>query len=210
VYDIDGLDNEASVVKTLHDQGRKVICYLSVGSYEDWRDDAQDFPAAVLGRDYPGWPGEKFVDIRARALRDIMAKRFDVCKQKGFDGVEPDNMDVFGNNSGFPLTEQDGIEYARWMATEVHARGMSIGQKNASEITSQVHPSFDWALTEDCYDQDWCADVQVYASNGKPVFMSEYTDTGVDFAAACAWGTPKKYSPILKGRDLDAPVQFCK
>ena len=73
----------------------------------------KDFPAAVLGNDYPGWPGEKFVDIRAKAVRDIMAKRFDVCKQKGFDGVEPDNMDVYGNRSGFPLTEQDG----KWVGT---------------------------------------------------------------------------------------------
>jgi hypothetical protein len=210
VYDIDGFDNDASVVKKLHDQGRKVICYLSVGSYEDWRDDAKDFPAAVLGNDYPGWPGEKFVDIRAKALRDIMAKRFDICKQKGFDGVEPDNMDVYENGSGFPLTQQDGVDYAKWMATEIHARGMNIGQKNASEIADTIQPNFDWELTEDCYDQGWCADVKVYVDNNKPVFMSEYTDTGVDFAAACTWGTPKKYSPILKGRDLDAPVQFCK
>src|SRR5581483_2160182 len=94
VYDIDGFDNDAATVKALHDKGRKVICYLSVGSYEDWRPDASKFAAAVLGNDYPGWPGERFVDIRAKALRDIMAARFDICKQKGFDGVEPDNMDV--------------------------------------------------------------------------------------------------------------------
>ena len=210
VYDIDGFDNDASVVKALHDKGRKVICYLSVGSYEDWRPDASKFPAAVLGKDYPGWPGEKFVDIRAKALRDIMATRFDMCKQKGFDGVEPDNMDVYSDDSGFPLTEQDGVDYANWMATEIHARGMNIGQKNASELAKKLQPTFEWVLTEDCYDQGWCADVQVYVDNNKPVFMSEYTDTGVDFTAACNFGKPKKYSPILKGRDLDAPVQFCK
>lgn len=209
VYDIDGFDNDASTVKKLHDQGRKVICYLSVGSYEDWRPDASKFPASVLGKDYPGWPGEKFVDIRAKALRDIMAARFDICKQKGFDGVEPDNMDVYENNSGFPLTQKDGEDYANWMATEVHARGMNIGQKNASELADTLQPTYDWVLTEDCYDQGWCADVQTYVSHDKPVFMSEYTDTNVDFNAACAWAKPKKYSPILKGRDLDAPVQFC-
>jgi len=210
VYDIDGFDNAATVVKKLHDQGRKVICYLSVGSYEDWRDDAKNFPAAVLGNDYPGWPGEKFVDIRAQALRDIMAARFDICKQKGFDGIEPDNMDVYTNNSGFPLTEQDGVDYANWLAGQAHSRGLNIGQKNAPEITAKIQANFDWMLTEDCYDQGWCADVKAYVDNNKPVFMSEYTDTGVDFNAACTWGTPKKYSPILKGRDLDAPVTFCK
>jgi len=209
VYDIDGLENDASVVQALHARGRKVICYLSVGSFEDWRADAKSFPPAVLGKEYPGWPGERFVDIRAQALREIMALRLDVCRQKGFDGVEPDNMDVYSADSGFPLTKKDGIEYANWLASEAHARGLNIGQKNASELAAQLQPSFDWVLTEDCYDQAWCADVSVYVEHDKPVFMSEYTDTGVDFGAACKWGVPKKYSPILKGRDLDAPVQFC-
>jgi glycosyl hydrolase family 114 len=209
VYDIDGFDNEESLVKELHAQGRKVICYLSVGSYEDWRPDAKSFPAAVLGSKYPGWPGERFVDIRAKALREIMAARFDLCKQKGFDGVEPDNMDVYDANSGFPLTEKDGIDYANWLASEAHARGLNIGQKNASAIAKKLEPVFDWALTEDCYDQGWCADVSVYVDHDKPVFMSEYTDTGVDFGAACTWSKAAKFSAILKGRDLDAKVQFC-
>jgi hypothetical protein len=209
VYDIDGFDNDEDVVNALHGQGRKVICYLSVGSYEDWRPDAKSFPAAVLGNEYPGWPGERFVDIRAQALREIIAARLDLCRQKGFDGVEPDNMDVYSAKSGFPLTEKDGIDYANWLAKEAHARGLNIGQKNASELAKQLQPVFDWILTEDCYDQGWCADVSVYVDNDKPVFMSEYTDTGVDFDAACSWGKPKKYSPILKARELDAKVQFC-
>lgn len=210
VYDIDGFDNDAAVVKGLHEQGRKVICYISVGSYEDWRPDAKNFPAAALGKDYPGWPGERFIDIRAQAVRKIMASRFDGCKNAGFDGIEPDNMDVYGADSGFPLTPQDGVEYAQWLAEEAHARGLNIGQKNAPEITSQIQPVLDWALTEDCFDQSWCADVSAYVDHDKPVFMAEYTDTKVDFSAACTWAKPKKFSPILKGRDLDAPVQFCK
>lgn len=209
VFDIDGFDTEESVVKALHARGRKVICYLSVGSYEDWRADAKSFPSAVLGNEYPGWPGERFVDIRAQALRDIIASRFDLCRQKGFDGIEPDNMDVYDANSGFPLTEQDGIDYANWLAREAHARGLNIGQKNAPALAEKLEPNFDWVLTEDCFDQGWCADVSSYVDHQKPVFMSEYTDTGVDFGAACRWGKPKKYSPILKGRDLDAAVQFC-
>jgi len=209
VFDIDGFDNDVKVVQALHAQGRKVICYLSVGSYEDWRADARNFSADILGKEYPGWPGERFVDIRAKALRDIIAARFDMCKQKGFDGIEPDNMDVYAADSGFPLTEEDGIEYAKWLASEAHARGLSIGQKNAPEIAKELEPVFDWMLTEDCYDQGWCADVSVYIEHDKPVFMSEYTDTDVDFAAACSWSKPRMYSLILKGRELDAPIEFC-
>ena len=206
VFDIDW-EEAASVVTQLHQAGKKVICYVSVGSWEDWRSDAASFPAAVLGNDYPGWPGEKFVDIRAQALRDIMAKRLDVCKSKGFDALEPDNMDVFSDNSGFPLTQTDGVNYAKWLATECHARGMAIVQKNASEITASIQSVYDGALTEDCYNDGWCADMQAYIDANKPVFACEYTSS--IFGVACTWGKPKKYSFILKSLDLGAPVTFC-
>ncbi len=206
VFDIDW-EEDASVVSQLHQASKKVICYVSVGSWEDWRPDAAAFPAAVLGNDYPGWPGEKFVDIRAQALRDIMAKRLDVCKTKGFDAVEPDNMDVYSDDSGFPLTQADGVDYAKWLATECHARGMGIVQKNASEITTSIQTIYDGALTEDCYHDNWCADMQPYIDANKPVFACEYTSS--IFTAACTWGKPKKYSFILKSLDLTAPVTFC-
>ena len=50
VYDIDLFDNEASTVDALHAQGRKVICYVSVGSWEDWRPDKDQFPDSVIGK----------------------------------------------------------------------------------------------------------------------------------------------------------------
>jgi hypothetical protein len=206
VFDIDW-EADASVVSQLHQASKKVICYVSVGSWEDWRSDASAFPAAVLGKDYPGWPGEKFVDIRAQALRDIMANRLDVCKTKGFDAVEPDNMDVFSADSGFPLTQTDGVDYAKWLATECHARGMGIVQKNASEITASIQSVYDGALTEDCYNDSWCVDMQPYIDANKPVFACEYTSS--IFTAACTWGKPKKYSFILKSLDLNASVTFC-
>jgi hypothetical protein len=209
VYDIDWEADIASVDK-LHAANIKVICYVSVGSYEDFRPDAKDFPAAVIGNDYDGWPGEKYVDIRSDALRKVMSARFDVCQAKGFDAIEPDNMDVFelGSDSGFPLKDADGIAYAKWLADEAHARGMGIGQKNASSITSDIAASYDWALTESCYsDGNWCGDVQAYVKANKPVFMCEYE--AKSFSAACSAWKPKSYSPILKGLDLDAPVTFC-
>ena len=207
VFDIDW-EESAGTVDELHQAGKKVICYVSVGSWEDWRSDAGDFPAAVLGNEYPGWPGERFVDIRAQALRDVMASRLDACKAKGFDALEPDNMDVFGSDSGFALTEADGVDYAKWLATESHDRAMAIVQKNASEITSSIEALYDGALTEDCYaDGNWCSEMQPYIDANKPVFACEY-DASI-FDAACNWGTPRMYSFILKDLDLNAPVTFC-
>jgi hypothetical protein len=209
VYDIDWEADKATVDK-LHQAGIKVICYVSVGSWEDFRPDAKDFPQSVIGNDYDGWPGEKYVDIRSEALRAVMSARFDTCKAKGFDAIEPDNMDVFelGNASGFPLKESDGIAYAKWMASQAHSRGMGIGQKNASGITDQIADTYDWALTESCYsDGNWCGDVKAYADANKPVFMCEYQPQS--FNAACSAWQPKHFSPILKSLDLDAPVTFC-
>ena len=63
VYDID-LYVDQAIIDELHAKGRKVICYISVGSWEDWRPDKDQFPPEVLGNDYDGWPGEKWLDIR--------------------------------------------------------------------------------------------------------------------------------------------------
>jgi hypothetical protein len=210
VYDIDW-EESAAVVAALHAAGRKVICYVNVGAWEDWRRDAAEFPAAVLGADYAGWPGERYLDVRSAAVRAVMARRLDACQAKGFDAVEPDNLDVFelGAASGFPLTEGDGVAYARWLADAAHARGLGIGQKNARSITAQLASSYDWALTESCYsDGSWCGDVAVYVAAGKPVFMCEYAEGS--FAAACAWAAAHGYSAILKARALEAPVTFCR
>jgi hypothetical protein len=209
VYDIDW-EADAGTVDKLHAAGIKVICYVSVGSWEDFRPDADDFPPDVIGNDYDGWPGEKYVDIRSSALREVMSKRFDACKEKGFDAIEPDNQDVYdlGNESGFPLTKQDGIDYAKWLADEAHSRGLGIGQKNAPNITKDIVALYDWALTESCYsDDDWCGDVKAYVDAGKPVFMCEYEQSS--FNNACDAWKPKQYSPILKSLDLDEPVTFC-
>lgn len=64
MYDIDMFDNDSATVASLHVMGRKVICYISAGSYENWRTDAHQFPPQVIGNAYDGWPGEWWLDIR--------------------------------------------------------------------------------------------------------------------------------------------------
>src|ERR1700730_11401054 len=112
MYDIDLFNNTASTVSSLHAQGRKVVCYVSVGSWEDFRADAASFPASVKGSVLDGYPNERWLDIRnLDVLGPIMAARLDMCKAKGFDAVEPDNVDGYSNSSGFPLTDADQIRY---------------------------------------------------------------------------------------------------
>jgi hypothetical protein len=203
VYDIDLFDNDVSVIEELHRQGRKVICYISVGSREDWRPDADQFPDEVLGNDYDGWPGEKWLDIRRiDLLAPIMRSRLDLCKAKGFDGVEPDNIEIYNNETGFPLTYEDQLTYARWLANEAHSRGLAIGIKNAPDMVRDSLSFFDFAITEDAFYYGWIKEMIPFIKANKPVFAAEYTDLDVDFPAACNWGVQNQVSFIQKKRIL--------
>ena len=183
VYDID-LHVDKSAVDYFHAQGARVICYISVGSWEDWRPDADRFPAQVIGRDYEGWTGEKWLDIRQiDQLAPIMLARLDMCAAKGFDGVEPDNMEIYTNETGFPITYDDQLRYALWLAEEAHARGLAIGQKNAPDQTGDLVTVYDFAITEDAFAEDWAAQLLPYIRADKPVFAAEYTQDDDLFVA---------------------------
>jgi hypothetical protein len=207
-YDVDLFDVDAAVVTTLHAQGRSAICYLSAGSREDWRPDADQFPASVIGKDYAGWPGEQWLDIRQiDLLAPIMRARLDLCRAKGFDAVEPDNVDGYTNDTGFPLTYQDQLAYNTWFAAQAHARGLSVGLKNDGEQALDLAPHFDWAMTEDCYADGWCDEIAPFTAAGKAVFAAEYTDRvteGQFVEIICPQAGARGLSAILKHRDLDA------
>lgn len=210
IYNIDMEDAAIAQVGALHAKGDKVMCYINAGAWEDWRADAGDYPPEVLGNDYDGWPGEKWVDIRRiDLLAPILRARLDLCKSKGFDGVDPDNMAGFMENTGFPLTAFDQVIFNKWLAGEAHARGLSIGLKNDVEQQASLLSFFDWGLTEDCFVQGWCADSVPFINAGKPVFAVEYTDNGINFNSFCSGITPLGYSGIYKNRNLNAFLQIC-
>ena len=133
VYDVDLFDTSADQVRHLHALGRKVICYLDVGSYEPDRPDSAKYPRALLGRPLDGWPNERWLDIRRLdLLGPLIAARMDLCAAKGFDGVEPDNADGFSNDTGFPLT---AAEQGRFN-TRVAELATDMGWPSASRTTS--------------------------------------------------------------------------
>lgn len=100
VWIIDLFDNTAAEVTALHQRGRKVIAYFSAGTYEDWRPDAARFRPSDLGRKMDDWEGEKWVQTNSANVREIMQARMDLAVLKGFDGVDPDNIDAWDNKNG--------------------------------------------------------------------------------------------------------------
>lgn len=206
VMNLDAFDTSAETVAQLLARGVYPICYINVGAWEDWRPDADTFPAEVIGKDYEGWEGEKWLDIRRLDLLEpIIRERLRMCRDKGFLGVDPDNLDGYQTDTGFPLTEEDQLRFLHWLSRLAHEEGLAIGLKNMPELAGQVVGDFDWALTEDCQAQSpsWCERMEPFRKQGKPVFMVEYTDAGVKREDLCARAKELGYVGLLKKRELD-------
>ena len=181
MYDVDGFDTSAARIRTMHRRGIKVVCYISAGSWEEWRPDADAFPEAVLGRHF-GWPGERLLDIRRLdVLRPIMGARVEMCARKGFDGIEFDNVDGYQNRTGFPLTGADQKRYNVWLANEAHRHGLMALLKNDLGQIRSLEPYFDGALNEQCHQYDECGRLDRFVDAGKPVFGVEYEIAVDDF-----------------------------
>lgn len=210
IFALDLFETPQSAIDELHAAGKKVICYLNSGSWEEYRPDAGDFPADAIGKDYEGWPGEKWLDIGNYELfADIMQARFDLALAKGCDGIDADNMQNYQEDSGFAVSAQDQLVYNSWLSEQAHQRGLVIGLKNDPEQAVELAAHFDWALIEDCSVYDWCELMQPFIQANKPVFQVEYTDAHATSASFCAEAQRNGYSGFFKNRELDAWVEYC-
>ncbi|CAG6398284.1 endo alpha-1,4 polygalactosaminidase [Actinacidiphila cocklensis] len=206
VYDIDGFENGAAAVARLHADGRKVVCYVNAGAWESFRPDAKDFPAALLGRG-DGWDGERWLDVRALdRLRPLMAARFDMCRAKGFDAVEPDLLDGYANTTGFPLTAADQLAYNRMIAGLARDRGLAVGLKNDLDQVPQLLGDFDFSVDEQCAQYGECERLSPFVAAGKPVFHVEYELAPAEFCPAVR---KLGFSSMRKHLALDAWREPC-
>ncbi|MFN8160165.1 MAG: endo alpha-1,4 polygalactosaminidase [Solirubrobacterales bacterium] len=208
VYEVDGFDVGSATVSRLHSMGRRVICYLDVGSWESYRPDRGAFPRSVIGKRYEGFPDERWMDIRRiDLLAGPLKARFETCRRKGFDAVEPDNINGFTNDTGFPLTAADQLRFNRWVARQVHRRGMSVALKNDPEQAARLAGTFDFAVVEQCFQYHECGSFSPFVDRGKAIFEAEY-EIGPD--SFCAKARALDFSAIRKSYDLFAkPWQTC-
>jgi hypothetical protein len=207
VYDLDAGETPASTVTALHNVGRKAVCYVDVGSYENGRSDAAKVPTAVIGKTMDGWPDEKWLDIRRwTVLKPIMQARMNACKTKGFDGVEPDNVDGYTNETGFPLTGNDQLTYNKNIAELAHSLGLAVGLKNDIDQVKALAPNFDFATNEQCVQYNECGNLSAFTVANKPVFHVEYS---LDTSKFCPTARKLGFSSMHKHLSLDAWRQPC-
>jgi hypothetical protein len=207
-YDVDLFETPQSTIDALHADGRIVICYFSAGSLEEGREDESEFTEDDYANQLENWPDERWLDVRSANVRRIMEQRLELAAEKHCDAVEPDNVDGFQNDSGFPLTEADQIDFNVFLAEAAHARGLSIGLKNAVDLVPELEPHFDWALNEECFAYDECDVLTPFLAAGKAVFHVEYVDDPDDGAAVqeeiCGEAAIAGFSTLIKTPELDA------
>jgi hypothetical protein len=219
VFDIDVYVDQAiggnnntlntAAVNAIHANGAKAICYLSAGTWENWRPDAAAFPASVQGSKN-GWPGEKWLDIRQTSiLLPIMQARVQKCQQAGFDGVEFDNVDGYANRTGFPLTANDQLVYDASLANLAHQYGLTVALKNDMAQVGALKPYFDYAINEQCFQYRECdypaPGLPDWTASGKAVFNVEYKKLN------CPQANTWNFGSILKTLDLfDTPWTPCR
>jgi hypothetical protein len=187
IYDIDGIINPASTVAALHAEGKHVVCYVEVGAAGDYYSAADEgIPttyyaqlqaAGVFGNKVSHYP-EFYLDIRSPATVSIIESMIDTqCAAKGFDAVETDIDEEYGDNSGFPLTESIEEHYMTTLADYMHGLGLSWWIKNPDDTgdsyAADMEPLADAVLTEQCNQFSSCGLLSSYIGH-KAVFNAEY------------------------------------
>ena len=209
LYDIDLFDTSTNTIDELHNKNIKVICYFSAGSFEDWRSDKDKFPLSILGNELDGWAGEKWLDVsNLDILKPIMKSRLDLAKDKNCDGVEPDNVDGYTNNSGFSLSANDQLIYNKFLANEAHKRGLTIVLKNDLDQIQELEPYFDISLNEQCHEYNECEKLSPFIKSNKPVFIAEYAskyvnNTNNERDTMCASSINNKFKTLILPLYLD-------
>jgi hypothetical protein len=187
------------------------VCYFSAGSYENWRPDVGAFKEADLGGTVDGWPGERWLDIRSDNVRAIMKARLDLAVQKGCDGVEPDNIGGYSNDTGLPLTADDQLDYNRFLAHEAHSRNLAIALKNDIEQAADLADDFDFSVNEQCHEYDECDGLAVFINAGKPVFNAEYAYDYNDsdtMQTLCTDALNRNFRTLVLPLDLDDSFRY--
>lgn len=195
VYDVDGIDNPASVVTALHAKGDKVICYIEtgdVGNYYSASDEGipttyyqQLSVAGDLGTKQQGWP-EYYININASSTLSIVeAMISQQCHAKGFDGVETDNDETWQDSTGFNISEANDITYMTSIANYIHSLGMADVLKNCDDVgntsfCNAMYPLVDAVISEQCNQYGTCSDLGNFLGH-KAIFNAEYSTSPSSF-----------------------------
>lgn len=197
MYDIDGFTTAAAAVSMIKStwvantyRHPHVTCYLDLGTWEDFRPDAQVWTFGtssvpqLIGNTVSGYPNEHWIDVRGiSAMNTVVQNRIQQqCANKGFDTVEVDNIDAWDpvTTSGFLLTMEDAEAWLADLANRIHNLGMTVLWKNEPYLTYWALSRFDGVLNEECYRYTECTAAQDAGSSSNPACNTSNKKCGYD------------------------------
>ena len=206
--DIDADEAKKSQVRRIRASGRSAICYVSAGSLERYRSDANLFPSELVGRKLDGWPRERWLDVRDRkTLRPLLERRVQRCAKKGFTAIEFDNVDGYQNRTGFKINRRHQIKYNKMLSRLAARSELSPGLKNAVGLVKPLSKQFDWALNEECVTYNECSVYRHFRKRNKAVFIIEYGDRPK--SVVCREAQRIGATAQIKRLQLDAWARHC-
>ncbi|MGE0529651.1 MAG: endo alpha-1,4 polygalactosaminidase, partial [Bdellovibrionales bacterium] len=200
IYIVDMYGTDADTIAALKTAGHTVICNLSAGTVVDWYPDSDLFPAAAIGNRVAGGPGEHWIDIRSTEIRSIMLNRIRLASDKGCHGINLDAAESYSNNTGFPLTDANQLDYNQFLAFGAHDRGLILSLNNAAELAAETSQVFDFVIAEQCFQYHECESYLPFIYKNKPVLVAEY---GPVSATQCAEAESLKLSLSYLSSHLD-------
>lgn len=226
LYDIDAIENPASTVAQLHQLGDRAVCYIEVGTAGNYYTAAQEgIPttyyaqlkaAGDLGRKLSGYP-EYFININAPSAVSIIESMIaQQCAAKGFDGVETDLDETFGDNegkTGFTITQADEESYLTTLAGYMHGLGLAWIAKNLDDtenasFVDAMEPLAQGIISEQCNQYDTCSYLAPFEADGKWIGNAEYApETQAEF---CASDNAANINGILFNVNLSGGRKPCR
>ena len=202
LYDVDGILNSAATVSTLHGLGDHAICYIEVGTAGNYYTAADEgIPttyytqlqtAGDLGKKLKGYP-EWFININAPSTVTIIEAMIQQqCAAKGFDAVETDLDETFGNNegaTGFTITQANEETYLESLANYMHGIGLGWIAKNLDDtgvasFVNHLQPYAQGIISEQCNQYSTCNLLSPFLTAGKWIGNAEYKNNQATFCPA--------------------------
>jgi hypothetical protein len=204
IYDIDAINNPASTVTTLHNAGDHVICYIEVGTAGDYYAAADEgltttyysqlqTAGDLSSTQISGYP-ENYININQASAVTIMESMIkQQCAQKGFDAVETDLDETFGNNDGntpWTITQAQEEAYLTTLANYMHSLNLGWIAKNLDDtgiqsFVTDMQPLAQGIVTEQCNQYSSCSLLAPFETAHKWIGNAEYApETQAEFCSA--------------------------
>lgn len=203
---LDMFDYSKKDVTKCKKMGAIVYAYFS-SQYENWRPDSKEFlkQPNILGNKLDKWPGEKWVNTKSTKVREIMINRIIYAKEKGFQGIDVDNVDGYHFKTGYIYRKIDSANYVNFFIRTARKFDLKFSLKNAMALIPLTE-SADFYQNESCYSNNHKGRIECYLYDAvkAPVGIISY----VKFLWSCPKNLYEKAYTILK-KSLNHKDKIC-